>query len=171
MRYIKHFMIKTLLEKDLLTTSALYADNKCLINDIYTLNWKKEDVYSEICKYCGIPNCGGEKQLSLRYLCGYLIIFPCFNKYKNHTLIRPFSWSDAIELETIILTEEQCLELNNMGLNLLKVQKYPTPSKEELIQIVQWDTPYHILKNNYPNISINSNVIYAVSHSKKIEKY
>lgn len=150
--------------------SVLLADEKMLLNNIYTLDWRQSNVYSTLC-LCGVPNCGGGVQLSLRYLCGSLIIFPCFEEYKTDTFLRPFSWSEAIERETIILSSKECLELQNMGLKIFQLSKYPTPSKEEFIKILQWDAPHSILENNYPNIQLNKTLIYAVSHNKNYDEF
>jgi len=150
---------------------TLLADDVQLIIGVYDVDWEQSDVYSEICICCGIPGCGGSEQLSLRRVSDNLIIFPCFEKYKNTFFSRSFTWSKAIANETIFLSKKQCIELRRMGLKILNPCKYPLPSKKELIRILQWDAPYNLL-DKWPNpVSICSEKIYAVSEKTALSEW
>jgi len=164
MRKIKQFVTKTLILEDVnIQVTALYADGKILINNIDEVDWSKDEVYSDICTECGIAGCGSKEDLSLRKIFKYLIVFPSLKRDI------PFSWSEVINLETIYITEEQCLELYNIGLSIFNPSKYSNPSKDEILHILRWNMPSYIFDYKHKKYSLNKNLFYAVSEEENLD--
>ena len=139
--------------------TAVFAEERPLINAAELIDWGKQTVQLEICEQCGIQGCSSGAWVAPRWTGSHLLLLPDFTSMMEGEFERTERAPPKAIAERgiAVLSESALIALSNW----IVPNAVPPMTGRDLLRTMQWEAPFQVLGRFPDPVRVRRDLILA----------